>query len=308
MPYVRTFLLLALLTGLFLVIGALIAGRQGMIIAFVIALAMNLFAYWNSDRMVLSMYGAREVDEARAPQLFALVRDLARRAGLPMPKVYMIESDQPNAFATGRNPEHAAVAINTGLLRLLSPEEVAGVVAHELSHVRHRDTLTMTMTAVIAGAIGMLANFAFFFGGMRGDRREGGGGLGAIAGLAVMLFAPLAATLVQLAISRTREVEADRAGAEISGHPLWLAPPPGTPRPPRPTRPRPIFPPSPPCTPAPSPASPPPPRPPRSASAASRPWLPSRARLPSRPAAGLGANQTPRPAFAQLAMAKPTAR
>jgi heat shock protein HtpX len=223
MPYLRTFLLLALLTGLFLVIGALIAGRQGMIIAFVIALAMNLFAYWNSDRMVLSMYGAREVDEASAPQLFALVRDLARRAGLPMPKIYMIENDQPNAFATGRNPEHAAVAVNTGLMRLLTPEEVAGVLAHELSHVRHRDTLTMTMTAVIAGAIGMLANFAFFFGGMRGDRREGGGGLGAIAGLAVMLFAPLAATLVQLAISRTREFEADRAGAEISGNPLWLA-------------------------------------------------------------------------------------
>jgi len=222
MPYLRTFLLLALLTGLFLVIGALIAGRQGMIIAFLIALAMNLFAYWNSDRMVLSMYGAREVDEASAPQLFALVRDLARRAGLPMPKVYMIENDQPNAFATGRNPEHAAVAVNTGLMRLLTPEEVAGVLAHELSHVRHRDTLTMTMTAVIAGAIGMLANFAFFFGGMRDDRREGGGG-GAIAGLLVMLFAPLAATLVQLAISRTREFEADRSGAEISGNPLWLA-------------------------------------------------------------------------------------
>jgi heat shock protein HtpX len=222
MPYLRTFLLLALLTGLFLVIGALIAGRQGMIIAFVIALAMNLLAYWNSDRMVLSMYGAREVDEASAPQLFALVRDLARRAGLPMPKVYMIENDQPNAFATGRNPEHAAVAVNTGLMRLLTPEEVAGVLAHELSHVRHRDTLTMTMTAVIAGAIGMLANFAFFFGGMRDDRREGGGG-GAIAGLLVMLFAPLAATLVQLAISRTREFEADRSGAEISGNPLWLA-------------------------------------------------------------------------------------
>src|SRR5262249_25874538 len=214
MPYVRTFLLLALLTGLFLVIGALIAGRQGMIIAFVIALAMNLFAYWNSDRMVLSMYGAREVDEARAPQLFALVRDLARRAGLPMPKVYMIENDQPNAFATGRNPEHAAVAVNTGLMRLLTPEEVAGVLAHELSHVRHRDTLTMTMTAVIAGAIGMLANFVFFFGGMRGDRREGG--LGPIAGLLVMLFAPIAATLVQLAISRTREFQADRRGPEIS--------------------------------------------------------------------------------------------
>ena len=222
MAYVRTALLLAALTGLFLVVGDLIAGSQGMVIAFLFALAMNLFAYWNSDKMVLRMYGARPADEASAPQLHALVGDLAKRAGLPMPKIYMIESDQPNAFATGRNPEHAAVAVNTGLLRLLSPEEVAGVLAHELSHVRNRDTLTMTMTAVIAGAIGMLANFAFFFlGGVRDDRRAGG--LGPIAGLIVMLFAPLAATLVQLAISRTREFEADRSGAEVSGHPLWLA-------------------------------------------------------------------------------------
>lgn len=222
MPYIRTLLLLAALTGIFLVVGDLIAGRQGMIIAFLFALAMNLFAYWNSDRMVLSMYGAGEVDEASAPQLYALVRDLAQRAGLPMPKIYMIDNDQPNAFATGRNPQHAALAVNTGLMRLLSPEEVAGVLAHELSHVRHRDTLTMTMTAVIAGAIGMLANFAFFFGGMGRDRREGGG-LGALGGLLVMLFAPIAATLVQLAISRTREYEADRKGAEIAGNPLWLA-------------------------------------------------------------------------------------
>ena len=222
MPYVRTVLLLAALTGIFLVVGDLIAGRQGMIIAFFLALAMNLFAYWNSDRLVLSMYGAREVDEAGAPQLYGLVRDLAQRAGLPMPKIYMIDNDQPNAFATGRNPQHAAVAVNTGLMRLLLPEEVAGVLAHELSHVRHRDTLTMTMTAVIAGAIGMLANFAFFFGGMGRDRREGGG-LGALGGLLVMLFAPIAATLVQLAISRTREYEADRKGAEIAGNPLWLA-------------------------------------------------------------------------------------
>src|SRR6476469_1126802 len=221
MPYVRTVLLLAALTGIFLVVGALIAGREGMVIAFLFALAMNLFAYWNSDRMVLSMYGAREVDEASAPQLYALVRDLAVRAGLPMPKIYMIENDQPNAFATGRDPQHAAVAVNTGLMRLLSPEEVAGVLAHELSHVRHRDTLIMTITAVIAGAIGMLANFAFFFGSVRGDRRDSP--MGPIAGLVVMLLAPIAATLVQLAISRSREFEADRAGAEISGHPLWLA-------------------------------------------------------------------------------------
>ena len=222
MPYVRTVLLLAALTGIFLIVGDLIAGRQGMIIAFFFALAMNLFAYWNSDRMVLSMYGAREVDEASAPQLYGLVRDLAQRAGLPMPKIYMIDNDQPNAFATGRNPQHAAVAVNTGLMRLLLPEEVAGVLAHELSHVRHRDTLTMTMTAVIAGAIGMLANFAFFFGGVGRDRREGGGA-GALTGLLVMIFAPIAATLVQLAISRTREYEADRKGAEIAGNPLWLA-------------------------------------------------------------------------------------
>jgi heat shock protein HtpX len=221
MAYVRTALLLAALTGLFLVVGDLVAGRQGMVVAFFFALAMNLFAYWNSDKIVLRMYGARPADEASAPQLYALVRDLAERAGLPMPKIYMIESDQPNAFATGRNPEHAAIAVNTGLLRLLSPEEVAGVLAHELSHVRNRDTLTMTMTAVIAGAISMLANFAFFFGGVRDDRRAGG--LGPIAGLIVMLFAPLAATLVQLAISRTREFEADRSGAQVSGNPLWLA-------------------------------------------------------------------------------------
>ena len=221
MAYVRTALLLAALTGLFLVVGDLVAGRQGMVVAFFAALAINLFAYWNSDKMVLRMYGAQPVDPQGAPQLYQLVADLAKRAGLPMPKIYMIESDQPNAFATGRSPEHAAVAVNTGLLRLLSPEEVAGVIAHELSHVRNRDTLTMTMTAVIAGAIGMLANFAFFFGGMRDDRREGG--VGPIAGLLVMLLAPIAATLVQLAISRTREFEADRKGAEVSGNPLWLA-------------------------------------------------------------------------------------
>jgi len=221
MSYVRTALLLAALTGIFLVVGDLVAGRQGMVIAFLFACAMNLFAYWNSDKMVLSMYGAREVDEQGAPQLFALLRDLTRQGGLPMPRVFMIESDQPNAFATGRDPEHAAVAVNTGLLRLLSPEEVAGVLGHELSHVRNRDSLTMTMTAVIAGAIGMLANFAFFFGGVRNDRRDNP--LGPIAGLVVLLFAPLAATMVQLAISRTREFAADKSGAELCGHPLWLA-------------------------------------------------------------------------------------
>jgi heat shock protein HtpX len=220
MALIRTWILLAALTGLFIAVGAIIGGNQGMIVAFGIALVMNLFAYWNSDRMVLSMYGARPVDEQAAPQLYATIRDLTQRAGLPMPKVYIIENDQPNAFATGRNPQHAAVAVNTGLLKLLTPEEVAGVLSHELSHVRNRDSLTMTMTAVIAGAIGMLAHFAFFF-GASGDRRNNP--LGPIGVLLVMLFAPLAATLVQLAISRTREYEADRQGSLISGHPLWLA-------------------------------------------------------------------------------------
>ena len=220
MAFVRTSILLAALTGLFMAVGAVIGGQQGMLIAFGIALVMNLFAYWNADRMVLSMYGARPVDEAAAPQLYATIRDLTQRAGLPMPRVYLIESDQPNAFATGRNPQHSAVAVNTGLLKLLSPEEVAGVLSHELAHVRNRDSLTMTMTAVIAGAIGMLAQFAYFF-GASGDRRNNP--LGPVGVLLVMLFAPLAATLVQLAISRTREYEADRQGSLLSGHPLWLA-------------------------------------------------------------------------------------
>jgi len=220
MAMVRTWILLAALTGLFMAVGTLIGGNQGMVIAFGIALVMNLFAYWNSDRMVLSMYGARPVAEQDAPQLYATVRELTQRAGLPMPKVYIVQNDQPNAFATGRNPQHAAVAVNTGLLKLLTPEEVAGVLSHELAHVRNRDSLTMTMTAVIAGAIGMLAQFAYFF-GASGDRRNNP--LGPIGVLLVMLFAPLAATLVQLAISRTREYEADREGSVISGHPLWLA-------------------------------------------------------------------------------------
>jgi heat shock protein HtpX len=220
MAFVRTSILLAALTGLFIAVGAIIGGQQGMIVAFGFALVMNLFAYWNADRMVLAMYRARPVDEAAAPQLYATIRELTQRAGLPMPKVYIIDSDQPNAFATGRNPQHSAVAVNTGLLKLLTPEEVAGVLSHELAHVRNRDSLTMTMTAVIAGAIGMLAHFAFFF-GASANRRDNP--LGPIGALLVMLFAPLAATLVQLAISRTREYEADREGSQISGHPLWLA-------------------------------------------------------------------------------------
>jgi heat shock protein HtpX len=219
MSTTRTFLLIAGLTAMFMAIGHLIGGPTGMFIALGIAAAMNLFAYWNSDKMVLSMYGAKQVDRASAPALYGIVEQLAGRAGLPMPKVYIIENDQPNAFATGRNPENAAVAATTGLLRNLSHEEVAGVMAHELAHVKNRDTLIQTITATIAGAIGMLANFAFFFGG----NRNGNGGGNMIVSLLIMILAPMAAMMVQFAISRTREYEADRLGAEISGRPLWLA-------------------------------------------------------------------------------------
>jgi heat shock protein HtpX len=218
MNTLRTTFLLAALTALFLLVGYLIGGQAGMIFAFLFAGGTNLFAYWNSDKVLLSMYGAREVTGATAPDLVHLVHQLAAQAGLPMPKVYIVENDQPNAFATGRNPEHAAVCVTTGLLARVSQEELAGVVAHELGHVKHRDTLTMTITATIAGAISMLANFALFFGG--GERRNG---LGLIGVLLVSILAPIAAVLVQMAVSRSREFEADRAGAEISGRPLWLA-------------------------------------------------------------------------------------
>jgi heat shock protein HtpX len=219
MNYMKTALLLAAMTALFGVVGYLIGGEAGMLIALALAAAMNLFAYWNSDKMVLSMYGAREVDAQTAPEFYGLVQHLARNAGLPMPKVYVIDNDQPNAFATGRNPENAAVAATTGLLHSLSREEIAGVMAHELGHVKNRDTLIMTITATLAGAIGMLANFAMFFGGSRDNRS----GLGIIGSLAVMILAPVAAMLVQMAISRSREYEADKAGAEISGNPQALA-------------------------------------------------------------------------------------
>lgn len=222
MNHVRTGLLLAALTGLFLAIGYAIGGEGGMLLAFGIAVAMNFFAYWNSDRMVLSMYGAQEVDRHSAPGFYGIVAQLAERAGVPMPRVYIIESDQPNAFATGRSPEHAAVAATTGLLRGMSSEEIAGVMAHELAHVKHRDTLTMTITATLAGAIGMLANFAFFFGQSR-DSNGNSNPLGLIGGIAMMILAPVAAMLVQMAISRGREYEADREGALICGQPLWLA-------------------------------------------------------------------------------------
>jgi heat shock protein HtpX len=217
MNYARTALLLAAMTGLFLAVGYLIGGTGGMVIAFGIAVAMNAFAYWNSDKVVLRMYNAREVDAATAPQFYGLIQELARKANLPMPRVYLIENDQPNAFATGRNPENAAVAATTGLLRRLTQDEVAGVMAHELAHVKNRDTLTMTVTATLAGAIGMLANFAFFFGGNRNNP------LGLIGTLLVAILAPLAAMLVQMAISRAREYGADHEGAEISGQPLSLA-------------------------------------------------------------------------------------
>src|SRR5690606_18749057 len=221
MNIVRTAMLLAVMTALFMGVGLLIGGKGGMMIALLVAIAMNFFSYWNSDRMVLSMYGAKEVDERSAPEYYGIVRDLARRAGLPMPRVYVINNEQPNAFATGRNPQNAAVAASTGLLQALSYEEVAGVMAHELAHIQNRDTLTMTLTATIAGAISMLANFAMFFGG--GHNRENNNPLGFIGVLIAMIVAPFAAMLVQMAISRTREYSADRRGAEICGNPLWLA-------------------------------------------------------------------------------------
>ncbi len=218
MNTLRTGILMALLTGLFLAVGAVIGGGTGVMIAFVLALATNLFAYWNSDKVLLSMYGARQVDAVSEPGLYGLVQRLAAEAKLPMPKVYITENPQPNAFATGRDPDHAAVCVTTGLLAQVNQEELAGVLAHELGHVKHRDTLTMTMVAVMAGAISMLANMAFFMGG---DRRNNPLGLAGM--LLVTLLAPVAAILVQAAISRSREFEADRAGAEITGRPLWLA-------------------------------------------------------------------------------------
>lgn len=215
--YAKTALLMAAMTALFMGLGLLLAGEAGLLIALVLAGGMNLWAWWNSDKAVLRMNGAREVDDRSAPDLVAMVRDLARSANMPMPKVYVIDTDQPNAFATGRNPENAAVAATTGLLQRLSREEVAGVMAHELAHIRNRDTLIMTVTATFAGAISMLANFALFFGGNR-DRP-----MGIVGTLALMILAPLAAALVQMAISRAREYEADKAGAEICGQPMWLA-------------------------------------------------------------------------------------
>jgi len=222
MNYFRTALLLAAMTGLFVAVGFLVGGQQGMLIAFAIACAMNVFAYWNSDKMVLRMYGAQEVDAHSAPELYQMVAGLANRAGIPMPRVLIMQNDQPNAFATGRDPEHGAVAVTTGIMRVLNRDELAGVIAHELAHIKNRDTLIMTVTATLAGAIGMLANFAMFFGGGR-DSEGRPSGIGMIGGLLIMILAPMAAALVQFAISRSREYEADRVGAEISGNPLGLA-------------------------------------------------------------------------------------
>nr|WP_319384744.1 zinc metalloprotease HtpX [uncultured Roseibium sp.] len=217
MNYVRTAMLLAAMTALFMGIGFMIGGQAGMMIALAIAAAMNLFSYWNADKMVLRMHHAQEVDERSMPDFHRMVKQLAQNADLPMPKVYVINNPQPNAFATGRNPQNAAVAATTGLLNMLTPEEVAGVMAHELAHVKNHDTLIMTITATIAGAISMLANFAFFFGGNRNNP------LGIVGMLLMMIVAPMAAMVVQMAISRTREYAADRMGAQICGEPMWLA-------------------------------------------------------------------------------------
>jgi len=215
----KTAILMAAITALFMAIGSVLGGQQGMALALLIALGMNFFSYWFSDKLVLKMYNAQEVDQTSAPQFYAMVRDLARRAQLPMPRVYLIQEDAPNAFATGRNPEHAAVAATTGILQVLSERELRGVMAHELAHVKHRDILISTVSATMAGAISMLANFAMFFGGRDSEGRPAN----PIAGILVMLLAPLAASLIQMAISRAREFEADRGGAEISGDPQALA-------------------------------------------------------------------------------------
>jgi len=214
--FMRTALLLAAMTAIFVAAGFAIGGQQGMLIAFLVACGMNVFAWWNSDRMVLRMHNAQPIGPAEAPRLYEMTAALAARAGIPMPALYLIHEDQPNAFATGRSPSRAAVAVNTGLLDLMSEREVAGVVAHELAHIRNRDTLLMTITATLAGAIGMLAQFGMLFG--RGQNRPN-----PIAMIVMMILAPLGATIVQLAVSRSREYEADRVGAEIAGDAEGLA-------------------------------------------------------------------------------------
>ncbi|MGL4727994.1 MAG: zinc metalloprotease HtpX [Bosea sp. (in: a-proteobacteria)] len=215
MNYMRTAILLAGLMGLFGVVGFLLGGQAGMMIALAIGLMTNLFSYWNSDRMALAAHNAQEVDERTAPELYGMVRDLASRANMPMPRVYLIDDAQPNAFATGRNPQNAAVAATTGILQTLTYEEMAGVMAHELAHIKNYDTLTMTITASIAGAISSITTFGMFFGG--GERRN------PIISILIAILAPMAAMVIQMAVSRSREYEADKLGAEICGNPVWLA-------------------------------------------------------------------------------------
>ncbi len=217
MNFMRTAVLLAAMTALFVLVGAALGGRAGMMLAFLFALGTNLFAWWNSDRMALAANDAQEIDEPQAPDLFNLVRGLAARAGIPMPRIYLIESDQPNAFATGRNPENGAIAVHTGLISIVTREELSGVLAHEIAHIKNRDTLTMTVTATLAGAISSIAHWGMFMGGRRDN------GLGVIGTLALAILAPIAAMIVQMAVSRSREYVADRAGAEICGNPYWLA-------------------------------------------------------------------------------------
>ncbi|MDW8322906.1 MAG: zinc metalloprotease HtpX [Burkholderiales bacterium] len=217
--WLKTTLLMAAIVALFGTVGLALGGAQGMVIALLLGGAMNLFAYWNSDKLVLRMYRAQEVDAASGGQYYAMVRELAQRAGLPMPRVYIIDEAQPNAFATGRDPKHAAVAATTGILRLLTARELRGVMAHELAHVKNRDTLISTLSATVAGAISALAQFGMLFGGGQGEQRN----LPPVVHLLLLILAPLAAMLIQMAISRTREFGADRGGAEISGDPEALA-------------------------------------------------------------------------------------
>ncbi|MFM8667323.1 MAG: zinc metalloprotease HtpX [Betaproteobacteria bacterium] len=215
----KTAMLMAAITALFMAVGQAMGGQQGMVLALLVALGMNFFSYWFSDKMVLKMYNAREVDENTAPGFYRMVRELAQKAELPMPRVYIIDEEAPNAFATGRNRHHAAVAATTGIMRVLNERELRGVMAHELAHVKHRDILISTISATMAGAISMLANFAMMFGSRDSEGRPSN----PIATIAVMILAPLAASLIQMAISRAREFEADRGGAEISGDPRALA-------------------------------------------------------------------------------------
>ncbi|MDP2357715.1 MAG: zinc metalloprotease HtpX [Beijerinckiaceae bacterium] len=217
MNFMRTAVLMAAMTAIFVAVGALLGGQTGILLALLVAAGTNFYAYWNSDKMALASNGAQEVDESTAPELVQMVAQLAQRANMPMPRVYVVHEDQPNAFATGRNPENAAVAVNTGLVAILTREELAGVIAHELAHIKNRDTLTMTITATLAGAISSIAQWGLLFGGNRNN------GMGMIGTIALAILAPLAAMVVQMAISRSREYVADRMGAEICGNPVWLA-------------------------------------------------------------------------------------